>query len=273
LLQFPTDEALFRLLIDYQPYIIAFIMGFARIVAAVTVFPLFSLTNTRGQVRALFAVCLTIPVVPLIHAEIVKLEGLTLMQLGTFIAKEYLFGLIMGVLLAIPFWSVQTAGDIVDFSRNASAANLSDPVNANENSLAGTILVYAALALFVSMNGLQITIGFIYDSYNVFRPTQILPNPDMELVKAIGTLLSRLFTIGIIVSGPIMIALTLTDIALVFASRIARQVPLNDFSVLIKNVIVAAFLPLYAVFLSQYVMTDWQEIARFLRGFLRLDGG
>jgi type III secretion protein T len=267
----PTDEALFQLLIAYQPWIIAFIMGFARIVAAITVFPLFSLTNTRGQIRALFAVCLTIPVVPLIHAEIIKLQSFTLLQLGVFIGKEYLFGLIMGVLLAIPFWSVQTAGDIIDFERNASAANLSDPVNANENSLAGTILVYAALAIFIGMNGLQITIAFIYDSYNVFRPTQILPNPDMELVKALGTLLARLFTIGIIVAGPIMIALTLTDIALVFASRIARQIPLNDFSVLVKNMIVAAFLPVYAVFLGQYVLSDWQEIARFLRAFLRLD--
>jgi type III secretion protein T len=267
---FAIDNALFELIERSQPYILALIMAFARISAVLQIFPLFTATNVRGQIRAVFALILTIPVIPMIHDDLVSLKDPQILTLALMIGKEFLVGILLGALMAIPFWSVQTAGDIIDFERSASAANLSDPVNANENSLTGTILLYAALAIFVSIGGLKIFLSMIYDSYQVIKPMQALPNPGMELVTTFGMLLTKMFTIGIVVAGPVMIALAVIDLTLIFASRIAKQVPVYDFSIIMKNLCVAAFIPLYAIFLSHYVMDDWRTVMQFIRNFFRI---
>jgi type III secretion protein T len=93
----------------------------------------------------------------------------------------------------------------------------------------------------------------------------------METVVSIGQLLTKMFILGVIVSGPMMIALIVIDISLVFASRISKQVNVNDFAGIIKNLCICAFIPLYALFLEQYMLNDWRDLMIFIRDFLRVD--
>lgn len=269
----PDDPAIIRLFDRYLSGFLALLLGFTRIYAVLQIFPLFTATNVRGGLRAALAIVLALPLIPVIEPQVAALNDLNPTSFGLLVAKEFLVGILLGGLLSVPLWGVQTAGDLIDATRGASAANLSDPVNASEQSVTGTVLLYAALGLFILVDGFRLLASFIYDSYAVARPGEFLPPVGMELVAATGMLLGKLFTIGIVVSGPAMIALFIIDISLVFSSRIARQIPVNDFSTLIKNLCVAAFLPLYGVFLQQYMLSDWRAVTAFLQGFLRLDGG
>lgn len=247
---------------------LAFAIGFARIIAVLQIFPLFTALNVRGTIRATLALVLTIPLVPMIEPQLMQLGDPDLWNLATLMVKEFVFGLLLGSLIAIPFWGIQSAGDVIDLSRGASMANVADPVNANENSLTGLVLLYASLAIFVVAGGLQLVIELIYHSYSILQITDVAPPMGMTTVAAIGDLLTRMFTLGVIISGPIMIALIVVDLSLVFASRIAKQIQVSDFTMIMKNLCVCAFIPLYAMFLEEYMLDDWRELMRFVEAFL-----
>lgn len=266
-----SDEILSALLEQYFPTGIAFGLGYIRIIAVLQIFPLFTTINVRGSIRSVFALVLAIPLIPIIEPQISAMVDVTLFDLAIIALKEFVFGTLIGCLVAIPFWGIQAAGDIVDVSRGASAANVSDPVNANENSLTGLVLLYAALAIFVVAGGLQMVIELVYETYFFLEVTSVIPPLGMETVVSLGELMTKMFILGIIVSGPMMIALIVIDISLVFGSRIARPIDVNDFANVLKNLCVCGFIPLYAIFLEQYMLNDWRDLMIFIRDFLRVD--
>lgn len=249
----------------------AFALGFVRIMAVLQIFPLFTTINVRGSIRATLALVLAAPLAPIIETELVALGQPTVVDFAGLAVKEFVFGVLVGCLVAIPFWGVQAAGDIVDVSRGASAANVADPVNANENSLTGLVLLYAALAIFVVAGGLQLVVELLYDTYRILPATAFFPPVGMETIAAIGTLMTRMFALGVIVSGPMMIALIVIDVSLVFASRVAKQIDVSDFAAIAKNLCICAFIPLYAMFLEQYMLDDWRNLMNFVGDFLGLD--
>ncbi len=267
-----AEEILTSLLRQYMMTGLAFALGYIRIIAVLQIFPLFTTINVRGTIRSVLALVLALPLIPIIEPQLRALADPTLFDLAIIAVKEFVFGLLIGCLVAIPFWGIQSAGDIVDVSRGASAANVADPVNANENSLTGLVLLYASLAIFVVAGGLQMVIELIYDTYGILEVTSAVPPLGMEMVASIGELMTKMFILGIIVSGPLMIAMIVIDISLVFGSRIARQIEVNDFASILKNLCVCAFIPLYAIFLEQYMLKDWRDLMVFIRDFLRLDG-
>ncbi len=265
------DEAFATLLGALMPTLIAFGFGFARIAAVLEMFPLFTTINLRGSMRATVAMVLTIPLVPMIQTQVETLVDPSLAYLFVIGAKELMVGALIGLLLAVPFWAVQAAGDIIDFSRGASAANLSDPVNASEQSTMGVVLLYAALAIFVVIGGVLALVEFVYDSYRVFPVVEIVPDIGIDLVTALGEMLTQLALLGVIISGPLMLAMVMIDFSLVFSTRLASQIQATEFATILKGLATAAFIPLYAVFLEQYLIDDWRELLQFARDFLRLD--
>jgi len=266
-----ADAILTAWLERYMVTGIAFAMGFVRIIAVLQIFPLFTALNVRGTIRATLALVLAMPLIPIIEPQLLAIETPTLWDYGLLMAKEFIVGLFIGCLIALPFWGIQTAGDVIDVSRGASMANVADPVNANENSLTGLVLLYASLAIFIAAGGLELIIDIIYESYLLLDVTQPLPPVGIETVKAIGGLLTHMFLIGVIISGPVMIAMIAIDLSLVFANQMAQQIEINDFATILKNLCVCAFIPLYAIFLQEYMNDDWQNLVAFARNFLRLD--
>ncbi|MGY6570983.1 MAG: type III secretion system export apparatus subunit SctT [Salinarimonas sp.] len=266
-----ADAILTAWLERYMVTGLAFTMGFVRIIAVLQIFPLFTALNVRGTIRATLALVLAMPLVPIIEPQLQAIEMPTLWDYGLLMAKEFIVGLFIGCLIALPFWGIQTAGDVIDVSRGASMANVADPVNANENSLTGLVLLYASLAIFIAAGGFELIVDIIYESYLLLDVTGVLPPLGLETVKAIGGLLTHMFMIGVIISGPIMIAMIAIDLSLVFANRLAKQIQVHDFAMIIKNLCVCAFIPLYAIFLQEYMRNDWRHLVDFARDFMRFE--
>jgi type III secretory pathway component EscT len=95
----------------------------------------------------------------------------------------------------------------------------------------------------------------------------------MPFVASIGLLLTKMFTLGIVVAGPLMIVMTAIDIALVFATRVAKQIQVSEFANYFKNLAAAMAIPIYAVFLDQYIRDEWRILMKFIHDFLRLESG
>ena len=110
-----------------QPYILAAAFALARMLAMMTVFPVFDRLGVTGLVRNSIALVLSIPFIPMIVAHLGG-EKLSLGLMAALLLKEVIVGLVVGLVLAVPLYAAEVAGDILDLQRGSSSATLSDPL-------------------------------------------------------------------------------------------------------------------------------------------------
>lgn len=259
-----------ELLATYQPFILALLLAQGRMIGFLQQFPLFSYTGIQGQIRAIFALAISYPIAVMIEPEVRQLTVGNTALIIALLAKEVALGFGLGTVLAIPFYGVQAAGDFIDHQRGASMVNQTDPVNAAESTTSGTILLLTSLAIFVVAGGLFVIVQVIYDSYQFWPATSLMPNTNIELFSLLGFSLNLLIQIGLIIAGPVLIVLFMVDLVLAFGSRAAGRIQLDDMSQGTKNVIVILLIPFYGIFLSQYVQGDWRALVAFVRGAMGL---
>ena len=110
-----------------EPYIFAAAFALARMLAMMAVFPVFDRLGVTGFVRNSIAVVISIPLIPMIAAHL-EGEQLSLGLITALILKEVIVGLVVGLVLAVPLYAAEAAGDILDLQRGSSSATLSDPL-------------------------------------------------------------------------------------------------------------------------------------------------
>ena len=99
----------------------------ARMLAMMVVFPVFDRLGVTGFIRNSIAVVISIPLIPMIAAHLDG-EQLSLGLIAALLLKEVVVGLVVGIVLAVPLYAAEAAGDILDLQRGSSSASLSDPL-------------------------------------------------------------------------------------------------------------------------------------------------
>jgi hypothetical protein len=54
--------------------------------------------------------------------------------------------MVVGVVLAVPLYAAEAAGDILDLQRGSSSATLSDPLGSSQSAITGTLLALVVIA-------------------------------------------------------------------------------------------------------------------------------
>ena len=150
-----------------QPYIVAAAFALARMLSMMIVFPVFDRLGVSGFVRNTIAIVFAIPLIPLIAAHIGD-EQLGLALVVALLLKEIMVGLIVGLVLAVPLYAAEAAGDILDQARQSAQATLSDAMGSSQTSLTGTLLVLVIIALYFASGCFDLTLRAIYDSYGIW---------------------------------------------------------------------------------------------------------
>src|SRR3954452_11001388 len=119
-----------------EPYIFAAAFALARMLAMMIVFPVFDRLGVTGFVRNSIAVVISIPLIPMIVAHL-EGEQLNLGLIAALILKEVIVGLIVGVVLAVPLYSAEPAGDIPARKRGSTAPSLSDLRGTSQANITG----------------------------------------------------------------------------------------------------------------------------------------
>jgi len=239
-------------------------LGFAYI------FPLFSWTRIAGPVRLVFALGVSLPLAAPQFAQSAMIDALTPLAIGALIVKELLLGMVTGLFLAIPFWGAQAAGDIIDLFRGASAADLADPVNASQASILGTINIQLALGLFVTAGGFTAALGALYQTFALWPVFGAVPLASGASLSALMGIVDALLWIGLVLAAPLLIAMLLADLMLVFVTRSSRNFQVYHLSITFKNLVMIALAPVYATFFSSYVGSDWSQASIVFERFMGL---
>ena len=187
-----------------EPYILAAAFALARMLAVMTVFPVFDRLGVTGFIRNTIAVVVSIPLIPMIAAHLGG-EQLSLGLIAALLLKEVIVGLVVGLVLAVPLYAAEAAGDMLDLQRGSSSATLSDPLGATQANITGTLLALIIIALYFASGCFDLTLRAIYDSYGIWPVRRFLPLFSREAGGLLLSLLDTIVATGLMLVGPIVV--------------------------------------------------------------------
>jgi type III secretion protein T len=235
-----------------QPYFLAAAFALARMLAMMVVFPVFDRLGVTGFIRNSIALVISIPIIPMIVAHLGN-EQLSLGLIAALLLKEVIVGLVVGVVLAVPLYAAEVAGDVLDLQRGSSSASLSDPLGTTQANITGTLLALIVIALYFASGCFDLTLRAIYDSYGIWPVRRILPLLSREAGGLLLSLLDTVVATGVMLVGPIVVCLLLVDLLFALIARAAPSLQPFYLSMTVKNLVFSLVLVLYGAFLVGYM--------------------
>ena len=250
--------------------VITLALAMARPFGMIIVLPIFVRTGITGILQSGVVLAIAISLFPYVSDQVQQAGEIgTLMLLGV-ILKEGFIGFLLGFAIGIPFWGIQSAGDVVDFQRGLMGASISDPSQSSEASVTGTFLILTMITLFFMVDGMMIVIETLYQTYTIWPLFDLTPRLSIESAAAMFKLIDEIMRLTFVIGGPIMIAMFLGDAVLAAITRFAPQLNVFVLSMGIKSAIFVAMMPLYATFLYDYIGDAFDPLYDIAEQFRRM---
>lgn len=266
------DETVREIFAVGYSYVVAMALAMARATGMVIILPIFVRTGITGILRSGVVIGMTLPLVPYVMTQIAGAGEPGMLLLMGVILKEGFIGFLLGLAFGIPFWGIEAAGDVVDFQRGLIGASIADPSQTSEASVTGTFLVLTMITLFFIVGGMMIAIEALYQTYAIWPIFDFTPELSIESAAALFRLIDDVMRLAFVIAGPIMIAMFLGDAVLAAITRFAPQLNVFVLSMGIKSAIFVAMMPIYAVFIFDYVgdaFTPLYDVAEQFRRMIR----
>jgi flagellar biosynthetic protein FliR len=139
---------------------------------------------------------------------------------------ELVVGALLGMLVALIFAAIQSAGGLIDLFGGFSMAQGFDPLSMINGAQFTRLFQMTALALMFSSGAYQIIIGGLTRS---FTAIPIGGGVDLSApVTALTTGLTQMFLAAVQIAGPLLVVLFLADAGLGLLTRVAPA--LNAFT-------------------------------------------
>ena len=253
-----------------------FFLILMRIVPIMALAPFLGSKLAPGIAKMGLAICLSVIFLPILA---VKLDKPVVFN-NAFILyslKEILIGFVLGFLIAIPFYMVQTSGTIVDYLRGASIMQSQDPSLQTQASPIGILYNYILIVIFFQISGPFLFFDAIVKSYDVIPPTGGL-NPIFFAVKSpfwnhSFDIMNQIVTIAIQLSAPALVAILMAEMFLGIANRLAPQVQIAFLGMSIKSLLGLGLLwAAWFFILKQFTKHsfEWLDMINNMISFMKL---
>ena len=208
-----------------QTWVVTLLWPLARILALISVAPVFGESSLPQRAKIGLALALTVTIVPAL-GPVPRIDPVSIAGLAA-LAQQVLIGTAMGFAMRLVFAAVESAGEIIALQMGLGFATLYDPQNADSVSAPGSLMNALAVLMFLSIDGHLAMLAAVIDSFRTL-PIDAGPVPSLSIhmIVAAG---ANVLAAGSMLALPIVAALMLTNLALGVLSRAAPQ--LNLFAV------------------------------------------
>jgi type III secretion protein T len=166
--------------------------------------------------------------------------------------KEALIGLVLGYAAASVFWVAQSVGSYLDELTGYNNVQSSNPSYGAQTSILGTLLGQCAIVVFWALGGMIVLLGILYDSYRWWPLASLAPAPATMLEDFVLKQTDSMMLMLAKMAMPLMVLLTIIDLAIGMASRVAAKLELQTLGQPLKGAFVLVALALLvATFVDQ----------------------
>jgi len=173
------------------------------------------------------------------------------------LAGEAVYGLALGLIIAMLFSVVQLSGRIAEQQMGLTMSEIVDPLKGEESGELSSLMEMIFILLFLSANGHHLLLLTISKSYDAFPPGTV---PTLNvLVQGVVETSSVLLIASLRLAAPLLGAFLVLMVALALLSRLVPEMDILTVTlparVALGLFLAAAFLPFVAGFVTE--MADW----------------
>lgn len=204
---------------EINAWIVAFFFPLTRTLALLVAVPPFNNVALPNQVRLLAGLAITVALTAALPKpptmDPASAQGLLIL------AEQLLIGYAMGFTMRLVFAAIDLAGTLISNQMGLGFATAYDPQSTSQTAVISDMIGMIALLIFLAINGHLMMISTLVESF------ALLPIGQSSIADATWLNVAHMggvvFSSGVFLSLPIVVTLTITNIALAILSRIAPQ--------------------------------------------------
>ena len=204
---------------DINAWIVAYFFPLARILALLTAAPPFSNVGMSRRIRLIFGLAIAAAIVPSLPAipVIEPASGIGLLIL----AQQMIIGFAMGFSLRLVFSAIDLGGTMISNQMGLGFATAFDPQSGSQTAVIPEFIGMLALLVFLGINGHRMIIATLAKSFTVLPiATTTIGNASWLNIANAG---GMIFSSGVLLALPVVVALLITNIGVGILGRVAPQ--------------------------------------------------
>lgn len=260
------------LLVDVQTVLVTLALIAPRVLVCLAILPAFGARTLTGVARNGVGFAIALPAA-LPTFVFVQETPLDVFLGGMLMLKEAAIGLILGVVMSIPFWVVQSIASVFEAQRSpiqilANNASL-DP----DASAVGAVLVQAMTIVMIQAGLFVALARILIESYAFWPAFSLAPPFESGQFDELLTRFGAFFWQVIVYGAPVIIPLLLVDFGFAVIGIFASNLQVSFASSPIKCLVGLFILLVYWPTFSHYVASDFSGLLDFTAGLMQAGGG
>lgn len=209
---------------ELQRLLITYILILSRLSGAFLMSPVIGTKLVPTKIKIILTILCTYVAslsTPVITESMIGIELIVLL------GKEFIIGLMFGLVFNLVFTVFTIAGEIIGMQSGLGMAQMNDPITNVSLPISGQLFLMLVSFLFISMDGLQLIIKIVIQSFEVFNIEKTIPI--MGMAKEIINMGAWVFSSAIKIAMPAIISLLTVNFTFAIMTRAAPQ--MNIFSI------------------------------------------
>jgi len=202
---------------------IMFVLVLTRISGLMLFAPIFGSSNVPAQTKIGLSAILSFIVFPALPVASIELPT-TLVGFAIAAAGELGVGVVIGFASSLLFVGFQLAGHLMGQQMGTALAAVFNPQFEGQVSVLGEFYFFIAIVLFVLINGHHLLLSALISSFKLIPLAAVHFPP--QLPAKVSVMFGEIFSIGVRIAAPAVIALLLSSVALGFIARTVPQMNL-----------------------------------------------
>jgi type III secretion protein T len=182
--------------------------------------------------------------------------------------REGAIGMVIGLGFGALCAGLQMAGDIIDHQTGLTFTQNVDPSFGNSVSITAVFLERVLFAALMSAGLMLVIVDALYLSYEVWPVGRPLPTFDRLVPLSLVNQSGRVFSLALLLAGPVVLVLFVVDASLGMMNRAAPQLGVFNLALSIKPLVGLAVLAFALPMIVDHSLLALGEFGKLVRALI-----
>lgn len=211
-------------------------LALPRVMVCFLIVPALSNRFVHGMLKTAVSVGICIPAAVGIYYQ-TQIVEVTAWSLIGFFMKEAVLGILIGVLLALPFWLFESIGTLFDTQRGALMGEQLNPETGSMTSITGLLMLQSVIVLMIELGAFAWMFGFIVNSYVLWPALEWLPVFTNESGEIMASQFSDMALHFVLYALPVLMSLLIVELLFGLVSLYSPQLQVYFLAMPIKSLL------------------------------------